>query len=193
MPTDAQDTHIMKAHLRKHEVFHNIANARENVVFNNSLGNRNHRSQHLVGTSFQRLEDTDMRKIKTGEFLDVGWSVGRLVGRSAYLLAGLPACWLAGWGRRTPPSSGGALCTPRGGDRSGVAFRNPRGGIVAEALSAPPGEGDRARSTFHHPQQYLPSTDRTRSTLRHPRQHPPSTREARSAIPSSACPQDMKG
>ena len=111
MPADAQDTHIMKAHLRKHEVFHNIANARENVVFNNSLGDRKRGSQHLVETSFQRLEDTDMRKIKTGEFPDVGWSVGR----SAYLLAGLPACWLAGWGRRTHPSSGGALCTPRGG------------------------------------------------------------------------------
>ena len=175
----------MKAHLRKHEVFHNIANARENVVFNNSLGDRKRGSQHLVETSFQRLEDTDMRKIKTGEFPDVGWSVGRLVGRlvgrSAYLLAGLPACWLAGWGRRTHPSSGGALCTPPGGE------------TVAEALSAPPGEGDRARSAFHHPQQYLPSTDRTRSTLRHPRQHPPSTREARSTDPSSTYPQHMKG
>lgn len=28
----------MKAHLRKHEVFHNIASALENVAFNNSLG-----------------------------------------------------------------------------------------------------------------------------------------------------------
>ena len=176
MPADAQDTHIMKAHLRKHEVFHNIANARENVVFNNSLGNRNHRSQHLVGTSFQRLEDTDMRKIKTGEFPDAGWFV----------------CWLVGDAEPLHPAEAPSA-PPGGGDRSGVAFRNPRGGIVAEALSAPPGEGDRARSTFHHPQQYLPSTDRTRSTLRHPRQHPPSTREARSAIPSSACPQDMKG
>lgn len=47
MPTDAQDTHIMKAHLRKHEVFHNIASAPENVVFNNSLGG----SKTLVATS----------------------------------------------------------------------------------------------------------------------------------------------
>lgn len=54
----------MKAHLRKHEVFHNIASAMENVVFNNSLGNRNHRSQHLVGASLQKLEHTDMRKRK---------------------------------------------------------------------------------------------------------------------------------
>ena len=60
--------------------------------------------------------------------MSVGRLVGWSVGRSAYLLAGLPACWLAGWGRRTPPSSGGALCTPGGGDRSGVAFRNPPGG-----------------------------------------------------------------
>ena len=181
----------MKAHLRKHEVFHNIANARENVVFNNSLGNRNHRSQHLVGTSFQRLEDTDMRKIKTGEFLDVGWSVGRSVG--------LPACWLAcllaGWlGTPNPSIQRRRPLHPPGGETvAELPSATPGGGIVAEALSAPPGEGDRARSTFHHPQQYLPSTDRTRSTLRHPRQHPPSTREARSAIPSSACPQDMKG
>lgn len=128
----------------------------------------------------------------------VGWSVGWLVGRSAYLLAGLPACWLAclltGWlGTPNPSIQQRRPLHPPGGDRSGVAFRNPGGGIVAEALSAPPGEGDRARSAFHHPQQYLPPTDRTRSTLRHPRQHPPSTREARSAIPSSACPQDVKG
>lgn len=145
MPTDAQDTHIMKAHLRKHEVFHNIANARENVVFNNSLGNRNHRSQHLVGTSFQRLEDTDMRKIKTGEFPDVGWSVGWSVGWLVGRSVGLPACWLAcllaGWlgtpnpsiQRRRPlhPPGGETVAelpsaTP-GGNRSGGAFRTPRG------------------------------------------------------------------
>lgn len=64
MPADAQDTHIMKAHLRKHEVFHNIANALENVVFNNSLGDLDHGSQHLVGASFQRFERTGMRKIQ---------------------------------------------------------------------------------------------------------------------------------
>lgn len=62
MPTDAQDTHIMKAHLRKHKVFHNIASALENVAFNNSLGDRNRGSQHLVETSFQRLERTGTRK-----------------------------------------------------------------------------------------------------------------------------------
>lgn len=182
MPADAQDTHIMKAHLRKHEVFHNIANARENVVFNNSLGDRKRGSQHLVETSFQRLEDTDMRKIKTGEFPDVGWSVGRSVGWSV----GLPACWLAcllaGW-----------LGTPNPSIQRRRPLHPPGGETVAEALSAPPGEGDRARSAFHHPQQYLPSTDRTRSTLRHPRQHPPSTREARSTDPSSTYPQHMKG
>ena len=66
MPTDAQDTHIMKAHLRKHEVFHNIASAPENVVFNNSLGDRKHGSQHLVETSFQRFERTGMRKNRKG-------------------------------------------------------------------------------------------------------------------------------
>ena len=161
MPTDAQDTHIMKAHLRKHEVFHNIANARENVVFNNSLGDRKRGSQHLVETSFQRLEDTDMRKIKTGEFPDVGWSVGRSVGRSVGWSVGLPACWLAcllaGW-----------LGTPNPSIQRRRPLHPPGGETVAEALSAPPGEGDRARSAFHHPQQYLPSTDRTRSTLRHP-------------------------
>lgn len=64
MPTDAQDTHIMKAHLRKHEVFHNIASAPENVAFNNSLGDRKHGSQHLVGTSFRRLERTGKGKIE---------------------------------------------------------------------------------------------------------------------------------
>ena len=185
----------MKAHLRKHEVFHNIANARENVVFNNSLGNRNHRSQHLVGTSFQRLEDTDMRKIKTGEFPDVGWSVGR----SAYLLAGLPACWLAcllaGWlGTPNPSIQQRRPLHPPGGETvAELPSATPGGNRSGGAFRTPPGEGDRARSAFHHPQQYLPSTDRTRSTLRHPRQHPPSTREARSAIPSSACPQDVKG
>lgn len=62
MPTDAQDTHIMKAHLRKHEVFHNIAHALENVTFNNSLGDWKLGSQHLVETSFQQLERTSMRK-----------------------------------------------------------------------------------------------------------------------------------
>lgn len=138
MPTDAQDTHIMKAHLRKHEVFHNIANARENVVFNNSLGNRNHRSQHLVGTSFQRLEDTDMRKIKTGEFPDVGWSVGRLVGRSVGWLVGrlvgrltcLLACLLAGWlvGDAEPLHPAEAPSAPP-----------PGGETVAELPSATPG------------------------------------------------------
>ena len=154
MPADAQDTHIMKAHLRKHEVFHNIANARENVVFNNSLGNRNHRSQHLVGTSFQRLEDTDMRKIKTGEFPDAGWFVG----------------WLVGWGRRTPPSSGGALCTPPGGDRRVVLSATRRetvaempsatpGRIVAEALSAPPGR--RPREKRISPSQAIPTLNRS--------------------------------
>lgn len=66
MPTDAQDTHIMKAHLRKHEVFHNIASAPENVAFNNSLGDRKHGSQHLVGTSFRRLERTGKGKIEKG-------------------------------------------------------------------------------------------------------------------------------
>lgn len=66
MPTDAQDTHIMKAHLRKHEVFHNIASAPENVVFNNSLGDRKRWSQHLVETSFQRFERTGMRKNRKG-------------------------------------------------------------------------------------------------------------------------------
>lgn len=66
MPTDAQDTHIMKAHLRKHEVFHNIASAPENVVFNNSLGDRKRWSQHLVETSFQRFECTGMRKKRKG-------------------------------------------------------------------------------------------------------------------------------
>ena len=66
MPTDAQDTHIMKAHLRKHEVFHNIASAPENVVFNNSLGDRKRGSQHLVGTSFRRLERTGKGKIEKG-------------------------------------------------------------------------------------------------------------------------------
>lgn len=66
MPTDAQDTHIMKAHLRKHEVFHNIASALENVVFNNSLGDRKRWSQHLVETSFQRFERTGMRKNRKG-------------------------------------------------------------------------------------------------------------------------------
>ena len=81
MPADAQDTHIMKAHLRKHEVFHNIASALENAVFNNSLGNRNHRSQHLVGTSFRRFEHTDMQKIKRGKSpVLVGWLVGWLAG-----------------------------------------------------------------------------------------------------------------
>ena len=64
MPADAQDTHIMKAHLRKHKVFHNIVSALENVAFNNSLGNRNHRSQHLVETPFQRFERTGTRKNK---------------------------------------------------------------------------------------------------------------------------------
>lgn len=66
MPTDAQDTHIMKAHLRKHEVFHNIASAPENVAFNNSLGDRKHGSQHLVGISFRRLERTGKGKIEKG-------------------------------------------------------------------------------------------------------------------------------
>lgn len=66
MPTDAQDTHIMKAHLRKHEVFHNITSALENVAFNNSLGDRKHGSQHLVGISFQRLERTGKGKIEKG-------------------------------------------------------------------------------------------------------------------------------
>lgn len=66
MPTDAQDTHIMKAHLRKHEVFHNIASAPENVAFNNSLGDRKHGSQHLVGTSFRRPERTGKGKIEKG-------------------------------------------------------------------------------------------------------------------------------
>lgn len=66
MPTDAQDTHIMKAHLRKQEVFHNIASAPENVAFNNSLGDRKHGSQHLVGISFRRLERTGKGKIEKG-------------------------------------------------------------------------------------------------------------------------------
>ena len=66
MPTDAQDTHIMKAHLRKHEVFHNIASAPENVASNNSLGDRKHGSQHLVGISFRRLERTGKGKIEKG-------------------------------------------------------------------------------------------------------------------------------
>lgn len=66
MPTDAQDTHIMKAHLRKHEVFHNIASALENVASNNSLGDRKHGSQHLVGISFRRLERTGKGKIEKG-------------------------------------------------------------------------------------------------------------------------------
>ena len=74
MPADAQDTHIMKAHLRKHEVFHNIANARENIVFNNSLGDRKRGSQHLVETSFQRFERTGMRKNRKGNPPPyVGW------------------------------------------------------------------------------------------------------------------------
>ena len=180
MPADAQDTHIMKAHLRKHEVFHNIANARENVVFNNSLGDRKRGSQHLVEMSFQRLEDTDMRKIKTGEFPDVGWSVGRLVGRSV----GLPACWLAcllaGWlgtpnpsiQRRRPlhPRGGETVAelpsaTPRGGNRSGGAFRTPPGKEIARE----------ARSTIPsntYPQQIA--------------------REARSATPGSIHPQRGK-
>lgn len=64
MPADAQDTHIMKAHLRKHKVFHNIADTLENVVFNNSLGDLDHGSQHLVETSFRRFERTSMRTIK---------------------------------------------------------------------------------------------------------------------------------
>lgn len=64
MPADAQDTHIMKAHLRKHKVFHNIADTLENVVFNNSLGDLDHGSQHLVETSFRRFERTGMRTIK---------------------------------------------------------------------------------------------------------------------------------
>lgn len=73
MPTDAQDTHIMKAHLRKHEVFHNIASALENVAFNNSLGDRKHGSQHLVETSFRRLEHPGMGKIEKGvPFMLVG-------------------------------------------------------------------------------------------------------------------------
>lgn len=66
MPIDAQDTHIMKAHLRKHEVFHNIASALENVAFNNSLGDQKHGSQHLVGISFRRLERTGKGKIEKG-------------------------------------------------------------------------------------------------------------------------------
>lgn len=64
MPADAQDTHIMKAHLRKHEVFHNIVSALKNVDSNNSLGDRNHGSQHLVEKSFQRLERTGTKKNK---------------------------------------------------------------------------------------------------------------------------------
>ena len=167
MPADAQDTHIMKAHLRKHEVFHNIANARENVVFNNSLGNRNHRSQHLVGTSFQRLEDTDMRKIKTGEFLDVGWSVGRSVG--------LPACWLAcllaGWlGTPNPSIQRRRPLHPPRGDRRVVLSATRRetvaempsatpGRIVAEALSAPPGR--RPREKRISPSQAIPTLNRS--------------------------------
>ena len=109
----------------------------------------------------------------------VGWSVGWLVGRLTCLLACLLAGWLVGDAEPIHPAE--APSAPPGGE------------TVAEALSAPPGEGDRARSAFHHPQQYLPSTDRTRSTLRHPRQHPPSTREARSTDPSSTYPQHMKG
>ena len=73
MPTDAQDTHIMKAHLRKHEVFHNIASAPENVVFNNSLGDQKRGSQHLVETSFQLYERTSMRKKSKREPPYVGW------------------------------------------------------------------------------------------------------------------------
>ena len=73
MPADAQDTHIMKAHLRKHKVFHNNVDALENVAFNNSLGNRDHRSQHLVETPFRRFERTGVQKIKRRNLAGIGW------------------------------------------------------------------------------------------------------------------------
>ena len=79
--------------------------------------------------SFQRLEDTDMRKIKTGEFLDVGWSVGRLVGWSVGRLTCLLACLLAGWlvGDAEPLHPAEAPSAPPGGE------------TVAELPSATPG------------------------------------------------------
>ena len=182
MPTDAQDTHIMKAHLRKREVFHNIASAPENVVFNNSLGDRKRGSQHLVETSFQRLEDTDMRKIKTGEFPDAGWLVGWL---------GTPN---PSFQRRRPLHPRGDRRVMLSATRREIVAEMPSatpGGIVAEVLSAPPGRRSREKHISpspaiptlnrshekHAPPSPAASTLNAESTFRHPQQRLPSRHE----------------
>ena len=109
----------------------------------------------------------------------VGWSVGWLVGRLTCLLACLLAGWLVGDAEPIHPAEAPSA-PPGGGDRSGGAFRTPR--------------GRRSREKRVPPSPAIPTLNRSHE--KHappPRQHPPSTREARSTDPSSTYPQHMKG